>query len=313
MRICVLALDDVFDTGLAALLDTFETASQLGPPTFDVTTVSVRRIVRTHHGFAVPIEEPPLRPPELAIIPAIACKDPATLIPALGRSDVGETIELLRSWFSRGARVAAACTSTFVLGRAGLLDGRRATTSWWLGPTFRSEFPTSELDESQMVVRDRRVITAGAALAHLDLALALVRERSPRLASLVARHLVLEPRPSQAPFVAPDHVAYDDELVRKFEAWVTGHISEPFELRRVARAVGASERTLQRRIRTVLGRSPIAFVQDLRLERAAHLLRTTQASVDDIARSVGYAEASTLRTLLRRKRGTGTRDLRRIP
>lgn len=311
VRIAVIAMDDVFDTGLAALLDTFETASQLGSVKFEVTTVAVRARVHTHHGFSVPVHEPPARAPDLVIVPAIACKDPATLLPALERPDVADAIALLRRWCERGVRLAAACTGTFVLGRAGLLDGHRATTTWWLGPTFRACFPAVELDETEMVVSDRRVVTAGAALAHLDLALAVVRAKSPNVASLVARHLVLEDRASQAPFVAPAFVAHDDEVVKKFETWARRAIKEPFELARAARAIGASERTLQRRVREVLGKSPVAFVQDLRMERAVHLLRTTQESVDDVAAAVGYADASTLRTLLRRKLGAGVRELRR--
>ncbi|NVB76956.1 MAG: helix-turn-helix transcriptional regulator, partial [Kofleriaceae bacterium] len=137
-----------------------------------------------------------------------------------------------------------------------------------------------------------------------------IRERSPDLASLVARYLLLENRPSQAPFVAPSHVALDDELVKRFERWIRRHLSEPFELARAARAVGASERTLQRRIRAVLGKPPIAFVQDLRLERAVHLLRVSKNSIDEIASSVGYEDGSTLRTLLRRRLRTGVRELR---
>jgi len=315
MRIAVLVVDDVFDTGFASVLDTFEAANELAGAhgtRYEVTVVSPRSRVRTHHGFVVPVHPLPARAPDLVIVPALACKQPDTIVAALGRPDVGETIDALRRWHARGARLAAACTGTFVLGRAAVLDGGRATTSWWLGPTFRREFPAVELDESAMLVVDRGTLTAGAALAHIDLALAVIRERSPSLASLVARHLLIDDRPSQAAFAAPSHVAHDDALVKRFEAWIRGHLTEPFALGRVARAVGSSERTLQRRIRAVLGKPPVAFVQDLRLEQAVHLLRVTQGSVDEIAGAVGYGDGSTLRTLLRRRLRTGVRELRRV-
>lgn len=310
MRIGVLVVDDVFDTGLSSLLDTFETANDLaGETRFAVTVMSPRRAVTTHHGFVVPVAEPSPRSPDLVIVPALACKQPETIVAALGRPDVTELVSLVQR-YARKARVAAACTGTFVLGSAGVLDGHRATTSWWLGPAFRARFPEVELDESEMIVADARTLTAGAALAHLDLALAIIRDRSPELAALVARYLLIDDRPSQAPFVVPSHVAHDDDVVKRFERWVRGHLDVPFELARAARAVGASERTLQRRIRAVLGKPPIAFVQELRLERAVHLLRVTQDSVDTIASAVGYEDGSTLRTLLRKKLGTGVRELR---
>jgi transcriptional regulator GlxA family with amidase domain len=310
MRILIAIADDVFDTGLASLLDTFETANELaGESRFTVTVISPRSTVRTHHGFAIPSARPPTRAPDLVIVPALACKQPATIVGALERSDVRQLIDVVAG-YARRCRVAAACTGTFVLGRAGVLDGRRATTTWWLGPTFRQQFPAVDLEESAMLVADGSVLTAGAALAHLDLALAVIRERSPDLASLVARYLLLDDRASQAPFVAPAHVAFDDELVKKFERWARRHLAEPFELGRAAKAVGASERTLQRRIRAVLGKPPIAFVQDLRLERAVHLLRVSDDSIDSIASAVGYEDGSTLRTLLRRRLHTGVRDLR---
>ena len=310
MRICVLVANNVFDTGLAAVLDTFEAANELaGERRFDVTIASPRAGVRTHHGFSIPTVPVPTRAPDLVVVPALACKQPETILAALDLPDVRELVAAVARYAPR-ARIAAACTGTFVLGCSGVLDGKRATTSWWLGPTFRRTFPTVELDDAEMIVADDGVLTAGAALAHLDLVLAVIRERSPDLASLVARYLVLDDRPSQAPFVAPMHVAYDDELVRRFERWVRRHLREPFELARVPRAVGASERTLQRRVRAVLGKPPIAFVQDLRLERAVHMLRATRDTIDAIAGAVGYEDGSTLRSLLRRKLHTGVRDLR---
>lgn len=314
MRIAVLVVDDVFDTGLASVLDLFETANELAGPDadrYEVAVVSPRGQARTHLGFAIPLAALPRRAPDLVIVPALACKQPDTIVAALDRPDVAEMIDLVQRWHARGVRLAAACTATFVLGRAAVLDGRRATTSWWLGPTFRREFPAVDLEEAAMLVVDRQTLTAGAALAHLDLALAVIRERSPHLASLVARYLLIDDRPSQAAFATPEHVAHDDDVVKRFELWIRAHLTEPFALARAARAVGSSERTLQRRIRAVLGKPPVAFVQDLRLERAVHLLRVTQDSVDQIAGAVGYGDGSTLRTLLRRRLRIGVRELRR--
>jgi len=309
MRICVVVVDDVFDTGLTSFLDTFETANELaGEKRFEVTIASPRARVTTHQGLRVPVAALPART-DLIMVPALACKFPGTIVAALQRPDVIALVETVQR-YAKKTRVAAACTATFVLGKAGVLDGRRATTTWWLGPTFRQHFPAVDLDEGEMVVHDDRVITAGAALAHVDLALAVIRERSPDLAATVARYLLIDDRPSQAPFVAPSQVAHDDETVKRFERWIRGHLKEPFELAKAARAVGASERTLQRRVRAVLGKPPIGFVQDLRLERAIHLMRATKDSVDEIASAVGYEDGSTLRTLLRRRLHTGVRELR---
>nr|HEX4318168.1 helix-turn-helix domain-containing protein [Kofleriaceae bacterium] len=311
LRVSVIALDDVFDTGLASVVDTFETANELaGDTQFAVSIVGVRARVRTHLGFTVPAVAPESRAPDLAVVPALACKQPDTILAAITRADVADAIALLARWSGRGAHLAAACTGTFVLAASGVLDGHRATTTWWLGPTFRKRFPAIELDDGEMLVRDGSLLTAGAALAHVDLALAIVRAKSPDLASLVARHLLVDARPSQATFMAPAYLQHDDELVRTFERWIRKHLPEPFDLARAAKAVGASERTLQRRIRAVLGKPPIAFVQDLRLERAVHLLRVTRDTVDDVAARVGYQDASTLRTLLRRRLNTGIRELR---
>ena len=310
MRIYVATVDEVFDTGLASLLDTFEVATALGGDIrFDVQLISASGKIRTHHGFVRETALPPARAPDLTIVPALACKTPDTIMGALARPDVLALAALVARYAKRN-RVAAACTGTFVLGKAGLLDGRRATTTWWLAPAFRRAFPAVELTADELIVADDHVMTAGAALAHVDLALAVIREQSPELATTVGRYLLLDERAAQAPFVAPSHLAHDDELVTKFERWIRRNLRDPFELARAAKAVGASERTLQRRIRAVLGKPPIAFVQDVRIERALQLLRRSRQSIDAIAPLVGYEDGATLRALLRRKLHAGVRELR---
>lgn len=317
MRVYLLALNEVFDTGLTTLLDTFGTANDLAESAgtsstrFDVTVVGVRTRVHTSRGLSVPVRSATrLACPDVALVPALGAKMPETLRVALERRDVTDAQALLRRWSDSGTLVGAACTGTFVLAGTSLLNGQNATTSWWLAPFFRERYPHVVLDDSRMLVSSSRFVTAGAALAHLDLALWLVRRKSPALAALTARYLVVEPRPSQAAFAIPDHLAHSDPLVERFERWARRQLAVGFSLSEAARAVVTSERTLARRLQSVLGKSPLAYVQDLRVERAVHLLQTSGASIDQIATQVGYADGVTLRTLIRRKIGRGVRELR---
>lgn len=312
-RIDVLALDGVFDTGLAAVLDVFGTAIELtgGELDLQLRTVGLRRHVRTAGGLTVPVHAAGEGlAPDIVVAPALGTKTPDTLQAALERRDVRDAVRLLAEQGGAGARVAGACTGTFMLADAGLLDGHAATTTWWLAPLFRQLHPRVELDESRMLVAAGGIVTAGAALAHLDLALWLLRQLSPATASLVARYLMIDERPSQAAYVIADHLAHADPLIERFERWARAHLANGFSLAAAAAAVGASERTLARRLQRVLGKTPLSYFQDLRVERAVHRLQTSRASVDAIAAEVGYGDGVTLRTLLRRKLGRGVRELR---
>jgi transcriptional regulator GlxA family with amidase domain len=162
-----------------------------------------------------------------------------------------------------------------------------------------------------MIVKSDRFVTAGAALSHVDLALWLVRSVSPQLASLTARYLIIDSRPSQAAYALTDHLVHSDPVVQRFEGWARSRLADGFSLDDAARAVGASKRTLARRIQSVLGTSPLSYFQSLRVERAVHLLMTENASVDEVAARVGYADGATLRALLRRRLGVGLREIRR--
>ena len=317
MRVDVLALDDVFDLGLSAVLDAFQTANELigmarlTVPRFEVRTVGLRKTVKTSHGLRVPVRPPDGRVPDCVVVPAIGFKMPGPLEAALARAEVRDAAAVLRHCAERGATMAAACIGTFVMAESGLLDRQRATTTWWLAPLFRERYPKVLLEESHMIVRSGRFVTAGAALSHMDLALWLVRRASPQLASLTARYLIVDARPSQSVYALTDHLVHSDPIVQRFERWARSRVARRFSLDDAARAVGSSKRTLARRMQSVLGKSPLAYFQGLRVERAVHLLKTTDASVDDIAGRVGYADGVTLRTLLRRRLNQGIKEIRR--
>ena len=308
MHVGLLASDGCFSSALTALIDVLSTAeaqrSAVDPsiPPIRVDVIGTGRRITTGAGLIVPVT---MNLCELAAVDVV-------VVPALGTMTAEDTLSALAGRTSRAiikvlgdldpdvTTIAAACTGVFTLAESGLLDLRRATTSWWLGAAFRSRYPSVLLDLGTMVVADAGVVTAGAAFAHIDLALALVRRVSPGLAEHIARLLVIDERASQSAYLVVDHLNHNDPLVLEFEQQARAHLSESLDVRELATAIGTSPRTLERRTQAALGMSPVALVQRLRAERAVHLLRTTSQSVEQIAPQVGYANASTLRSLLRR-------------
>jgi len=317
MRIDILALDGVFDLGLSAVLDAFHTANELiemsglAVSRFQIRTVGVRKSVKTSHGLTVPVHAIAARAPDCVVVPAIGFKMPAPLEAAVGRPDVADATHALREWARRDTTMTAACIGTFVMAESGLLDHHHATTTWWLAPLFRQRYPNVLLDESRMIVKSGRFVTAGAALSHMDLALWLIRGVSPQLASLTAKYLIVDSRPSQSAYALTDHLVHSDPVVQRFEGWARARLARGFSLDDAAKAVGASKRTLARHMESVLGKSPLSYFQSLRVERAVHLLKTGNASVDEVAARVGYSDGATLRALLRRRLNVGVKEIRK--
>lgn len=318
MRIAVLVLDGVFDTGLATFLDAFRTAGELagmqdGPqPSFELTLVGMREQVRTAQGMLVPTVRLDACPvPDLVLLPAPADKMPGPLAARLASEEVRAAVQALRAWAGQGARIGAACIGGFVLAETGLLDGHETTCTWWLTPMYRERYPRVKLDARRMVVSSGPFITAGAALGHLDMALWVIRQSSPALAALVARYLIVDERPAQSAYVISDHLAHADPLVSSFDRWARARLDQGFRLDDAAKALATSKRTLARRLVEVVGKTPVAYVQDLRIEHAVHLLRTGDQPIERIAEQVGYRDGVTLRTLLRKRLGKGVRELRR--
>src|SRR5262245_6494100 len=166
MKVNVLTLDGVFDLGLSAVLDALQTANELievsglGVPRFEVKIAGVRKSVKTSQGLTVPMNAAGWRSPDCVVVPAIGFKMPGPLERALARPDIRDAGASLRQWARRDAIMAAACIGTFVMAESGLLDHHHATTTWWLAPLFRKRYPLVDLQESNMIVRSGRFVTA---------------------------------------------------------------------------------------------------------------------------------------------------------
>lgn len=321
MDVAVFVVDGAADFGVAALLEVLGTADSLRgqiatpPPPWNVRTIGTSTPVRTGAGHLVPaVTLSDLTTlPDLLVVPATNVKQETGLLATVTAPRNAPALALIAQAAAERVPLAAACTGTFFLAEAGALDGQTATTSWWLGPAFRRRYPRVRLDDGQTLCRSGRVTTAGAAFAHIDLALSIVQAVSPALAELVARYLLIGNRKAQADFAIPAVLARADPMMAEFERWVRANLREPLSIIDAASALGLSERQLQRTTAATLGMSPLEFVTEIRLEQATYLLRTTKLSIDAVAARVGYLSGNTLREVVRRRRKMSLRELRDGP
>lgn len=248
---------------------------------------------------------------DVLIVPGTFVEDGPAMEAWVTQPAMTPWLQLLRDKREAGALVAASCAGTWLLAEAGVLDGRRATTVWWLGAAFRDRYPAVRLDTRQMVVSDGPLTTAGAAFAHTDLMLHLVaRTTGGTMAEHCARLLLADRREVQSRHVSLSWMAAADPLMTQACSWIDKHLAEAVRVADLAKALHTTPRTLARRCQQALGVPPWRLVQRRRIEAAAALLRTTTLPFAKIANRVGYADPSALRLLIRRDLGVAPSSLR---
>lgn len=315
----ILLLPGAFASSVAMTLDMLRTAAVLAPrlgvpaPRWRVLSPAGSPVAL---GGGLLVEARPL-PQRLRadgavwVVPGLGLDSTAQARERLQQPDAQAAVHALRQHGARGGMVAASCSAVFLLQAAGLLAGRRVTTSWWLAASLRELEPDCTVDANRMVCADGPVVTAGAAFAQIDLMLHLLRARfGAPLAKAVSRLLLVDGREAQAPFVVPELLADGDELVARVIERVTKAMPTPPPISTLAREFGLSERTLTRHIRAKTGQSTKALVQSVRLNRARLLLESSRLSVEQVAEQVGYGDATALWRLMRRVAGLTPRQLR---
>ncbi|WKB51423.1 GlxA family transcriptional regulator [Eleftheria terrae] len=313
----IAVLDGVLPAALAITLDTLVAANR-GADRHGQRPLTWR-VVGSHPnidlGQGLSLAAEPLSPrmrfgrsvlvvPGLQPVPAgqltggMGQRTAAFLAERLAAPDAACLAMLMRAHHERGGTVAASCTSVLMLGEAGLLAGRAATTHWALAGLLQSRYPDCRLDISRMVVEDSRILTAGAAMAQMDLMLLLLRRCiGHAVTDNVMRYLLLDSRPSQATYAIWSQLASQDEIVGRIEAIVDASLPQLPTLAELARQLHVSERTLARRVQRATGQTPLALVQAVRLRRARHLIETTPLALAEVAARVGYTDPSGLHRL----------------
>jgi len=319
--IVVVALDGMMDSSLAMTLDCLRTGAALrrGGAGMRVVVAGYRRMVRTGGGMRITVDvlldalAQAAPRPDWVVVPGLGMNGASAIEDRLALRDARATMDMLLRLPS-STRIGASCSSVFLLAQAGLLDGRRATMTWWLAHVFRSRHPGVLLDEMKMLVRDGRILTAGSAFAQLDLMLAVLGDLlGTSVAHLCSRYLLIDERPSQARYMVPSHVRHADPTVVAAERWIDEHLGAPIAVTDLAAALAVTPRTLARRIAGATGMSPIRLVQQRRLLQAVHLIETTSLAVEEVAARVGYQDGTALRKIVRREFGLTPAALRRQP
>ena len=237
-------------------------------------------------------------------------------VPAMGEDTPAppEVLNVLRAAHARGARILSLCTGAFVLGEAGLLDGRSCTTHWRHSDLLAERFPLARVEPEVLYVDDDRVLTSAGTAAGLDACLYLWREEfGASAASTVARRMVVPPQRQggQAQYIRTPVPDCDAETLGPLLVWLTEHLGEQHTVESLADTASMSPRTFARRFRAETGTTPHAWITSQRVLRAEELLETTDRSVDWIAGEVGFGTAAMLRHHFTRARSVSPQQYRR--
>ena len=215
-----------------------------------------------------------------------------------------QAVSWLKRLSGRIRRVASVCTGAMLLARAGLLDGRRATTHWNWCQTLIKRAPRAEIDPDPIFIRDKNVYTSAGVTAGMDLALAMVEEdHGTRLALQVARNLVLYLRRpgGQSQFSAALSLQLTDRKpLRELEAWVLDNLHKPLNVRLLAQRVAMSPRNFARVFTREMKTTPAKFVERLRVEAARRRLEESQNSMEMIADECGFGNVNSMRNVFQR-------------
>jgi transcriptional regulator GlxA family with amidase domain len=306
--VAVPVLNGVYAFELGVLCEVFGLDRPDDPllPSFDFALCAPRPgRVRTVSGFDLMVEHglERLETADLVAVPAI--RRGAEVPPAL--------VDALRAAAARGARVMSVCSGAFVLGAAGLLDGRDCTTHWTYATELAERFPAARVNPDVLYVDSDGVLTSAGTAAGIDACLYLIRrEFGEQVAHRLARRMVMPPHRDggQRQYV-DSPVPLEVDTLSDTLAWMLENLDQEIGVESLARRAHLSPRTFARRFRAETGTTPHHWLTGQRVLAAQRLLEGTQQPVEVVADLVGFGSSSVLRHHFTRRVGTTPTDYRR--
>ncbi len=273
-------------------------------PKFEAIIITPRkeRSIRLASGMILRDLAAPPNDLDAILIPGIMHKSIADLL-EIGLK-IGPEARYLKAEASKNTRLIFGCCSSFLFAHTGLLNGRRATTSWWLAASFRKHYPQVLLEPDAMQIDDGSISTVGAGSAEQDFILRLIREQgNDALAQQTRRMMMLDTeRQSQAPYLSDAMLEQPrDSMSEKAVSYLQKNLAKDFTVFDLAEHCGTTERSLLRHFRTQFNLGPREYIQRLRIERAKLLLESTQLTLDEIMARCGYFDLASFRKLFKRE------------
>ncbi|GEC07434.1 AraC family transcriptional regulator [Streptomyces spinoverrucosus] len=280
-----------------------------GLPVYDFAVASAEGpVLRSNAGFSMQVEHglERLESADLIAVPAGSSYDSRTFPP--------ELLDALRRGVERGARVLSVCSGVFVLGAAGLLDGRRCAVHWRHAEELGRQYPRAVVEPDVLYVDEDPVITSAGTAAGIDAALHIVRkEQGPEVANKIARRMVVPPHRDggQAQFIERPLPRSECDTVAEVLVWMERNLDQEVTVEQLAARAMMSPRTFARRFQQETGTTPYRWILRQRVLLAQRLLEATDETVDAIAGRTGFGNAAALRHQFVRALGTTPNAYRR--
>jgi transcriptional regulator GlxA family with amidase domain len=300
---------NAFELGVAAEVFGMDRSDQ-GLPVYDFALVAAEPApIRANPAFTIdtPHGIDRLADADLIVVPA--GED------YLERDFPEDLLTALRAAVDRGAWVLSVCSGAFVLGAAGLLDGRRCTTHWRYTRQLSQRCPRARVEPDVLYTEDESVITSAGTAAGIDACLHLVRrEQGSQVANAIARRMVVPPHREggQAQYIEhPLPPERGDDAIGASLHWMEGHLTEQITVEQLSARAHMAPRTYARRFQQETGTTPHQWVLGQRILRAQHLLEDTDLTVDAVAARSGFGNDAALRHHFLRRLGTTPNAYRR--
>ncbi|MEV0711068.1 GlxA family transcriptional regulator [Nocardia aurea] len=303
-RVAVLALEPVvgFDMTIPSMV-LGAALTEDGTPRYRVDVCGLDPTgIRSTAGYTIVTDHGPelLATADTVIVPGT--RAPGPRVEGIVSPELAAALATIRP----DARIMSICTGAFVLGAAGLLDGRRATTHWAFADAFRAMFPAVHLDENLLFVEDGNICTAAGLAAGIDVCLHIIRaDHGSEIANRAARYCVVPPwrEGGQSQFIERQVPDPGSDGTAPTRAWALRHLERELDLNTMAAHARMSVRTFTRRFKAETGLAPGAWLLRQRLRHAKRLLETTDLSVDAVAHASGIGTAASLRHHMRGELG----------
>lgn len=272
-------------------------------PFFDVHLVGLSQHVELLDGLMTVHSDEiikDVKKTDLIIIPAIS----GNVEFALEQNK--EFIPWIVEQYKNGAEVASLCIGAFILGKTGLLNGKKCSTHWLFANDFRDMFPEVELTDDKVVTEQEGIYSSGGASSYWNLLLYLVEKYTSREMSIVASKFFLLDigRKSQSPFAMfRGQKEHEDTEVLRAQEYIEEHYADKINVEDLADHFGISRRTFERRFKKATSNSVLEYMQRVRVEAAKKMLEPGRKTVSEVMYETGYNDPKAFRDVFRKMAG----------